>query len=59
VGEPWRTYHDPDALHQELLEIGFSQVSILSPQQAKDLYYRERNNSLPPPVRASIARAIV
>jgi methyltransferase (TIGR00027 family) len=59
VGEPWRTYHDPDALHRELLEIGFSQVSFLSPQQARDLYYRGRDNSLPPPMRASIARAIV
>lgn len=59
AGEPWRTYHDPDALRRDLLEMGFSQVSFLSPQQAKDLYYREGDNSLPPPRRASIARAFV
>jgi methyltransferase (TIGR00027 family) len=59
VGEPWRTYHDPDVLHRELFEIGFSQVSFLSPEEAKYLYYRDRRDGLPPPRRTSIARAIV
>jgi methyltransferase (TIGR00027 family) len=59
VGEPWRSYHDPDTLKRELLETGFSQVSILSPEEAKDLYYRDRRDGLPPPRRSSIARATV
>jgi methyltransferase (TIGR00027 family) len=59
VGEPWRTYHDPDVLRRELFEIGFSGVSFLSPQEAKDRYYRDRCDGLPPPRRISIARAVV
>lgn len=59
VGEPWRSYHDPDALGRELSEIGFSQIAFLSPQEAKDLYYRDRSDGLPPPRRSSIARATV
>jgi methyltransferase (TIGR00027 family) len=59
VGEPWRSYHDPDVLRRELFEIGFSGVSFLSPQEAKDRYYRDRCDGLPPPHRVSIARAVV
>jgi methyltransferase (TIGR00027 family) len=59
VGEPWRTYHDPDALRRELSEIGFSQIAFLSPEEAKQLYYRDRRDGLPPPRRTTIARAIV
>ena len=59
VGEPWRSYHDPDALGRELSEIGFSQIAFLSPDEAKDRYYRDRSDGLPPPRRSSIARATV
>jgi methyltransferase (TIGR00027 family) len=59
VGEPWRTYHEPETLGRELSENGFSQVSFLSPQEAKHLYYRDRRDGLPPPRRIAIARAIV
>lgn len=59
VGEPWRSYHDPDTLRQELSGIGFSQISFLSPEEAKRLYYRDRRDSFPPPRRTTIARAIV
>jgi O-methyltransferase involved in polyketide biosynthesis len=59
VGEPWRSYHDPDALRRELFEIGFSQISFLLPQQAKDRYYQDRRDGLPPPRRVTIARAVV
>jgi len=59
LGEPWRSYHDPAALCRELSEAGFSRVSLLSPEEAKDLYYRERTDGLPPPRRSSIGRAIV
>lgn len=59
VGEPWRSYHDPDVLRRELSEIGFSQVSFLSPQEAEARYYRDRRDGLPSPRRISIARAMV
>jgi len=59
VGEPWLSYHDPDALSAELSEMGFSRVAILSPAEAEQLYYRDRSDGLPPPRRATIARAIV
>ncbi|HKF23250.1 MAG TPA: SAM-dependent methyltransferase [Candidatus Angelobacter sp.] len=59
VGEPWRTYHSPEELTRQLLKSGFSEVSVLSPQEAKDLYYRDRQDNLPPPSRSSIACAIV
>lgn len=59
VGEPWRTYHDPDSLLRELREAGFSRVSLLSPDEARDRYFRERHDRLPPPRRTSIGRALV
>ena len=59
VGEPWQTYHDPNELYRELSELGFSQVTILSPDEARDRYYRGRVDGLPPPRRATLARAIV
>ncbi len=59
VGEPFRTYHDPDTLYSELLEIGYSQVAILTPEQAADLYYSGTGVVLPPPRRAAIACANV
>ena len=59
VGEPWCTYHDPDSLRCELREAGFSRVSLLSPQEAKDRYYRQRHDGLPPPSRTSIGRAFI
>ena len=59
VGEPFRTYHDPDTLYRELLEIGYSQVAILTPEQAADLYYSGTGVVLPAPRRAAIACAHV
>jgi methyltransferase (TIGR00027 family) len=59
VGEPWRSYHDPDELRRELSETGFSQISFLSPQEAEHLYYRDRQDDLRPPRRTAIGRAVV
>lgn len=58
-GEPWRTYHEPEALQKQLGEMGFSEVSILSPEEAEQRYFGGRSDGLPVPKRASIARAIV
>lgn len=59
LGEPWRSYHDPDLLRKELREAKFSRVCFLSPQEAERLYYRDRRDGLPPPRHAGIARATV
>jgi len=59
VGEPWRTYHEPQALRCALVEAGFSSVDFLLPEQAERLYFAGRADKLPPPRRASIARAVV
>lgn len=59
AGEPWLSYHDPDALAGELSKLGFSRVSFLSPEDARHLYYQVRGDGLPPPRRITIARAIV
>jgi methyltransferase (TIGR00027 family) len=59
AGEPWRSYYDPEALGAELSSAGFSQVTFLSPETAKELYYRDRSDALPPPRRITIGRAVV
>ena len=59
VGEPWRSYYDPDVLCGELTGVGFSQVTFLLPEVAKELYYRDRTDALPPPRRVTIGRAVV
>lgn len=59
VGEPWLAYYTPEELTQQLLECGFSKVSMLLPEEAKNLYYANRTDGLPPPRRTSITRAIV
>lgn len=53
VGEPWRTYYEPDSLRHELLRAGFSGVSFLTPEEARSLYYCHRRDTLPPLRRAS------
>jgi len=59
AGEPWRGSYHPDALGAELSALGFSQVTFLSPETARELYYRDRTDSLPPPRRITIGRAVV
>jgi methyltransferase (TIGR00027 family) len=55
VGEPFRTFHDPDTLYRDLLRIGYSRVAILQPEEAAELYYSGTGSTLPPPRRAAIA----
>lgn len=59
AGEPWRSYHDPGVLAGELAEVGFSRITFLAPEAAKELYYRGRTDALPPPRRVTIGRALV
>lgn len=58
-GEPWLTRFTPEELTAALRSAGFSRISILSPEEAFDHYYRNRADGLPPPRRASIATAEV
>jgi methyltransferase (TIGR00027 family) len=59
LGEPWRTYHEPEAIKEALLKAGFTSVDFLSPEEAGRLYFRGRTDGLPPPQRTAIARAVV
>ena len=59
MGEPWRTFTDPDELVLKLRGLGFADVSLLSPADAAARYFRGRTDGLPPPRRASIAAAVV
>ncbi len=57
LGEPWLTHFEPQALVDRLRRFGFSEVALLSPEEAVDRYFRDRTNYLPPPRRTSIAFA--
>ena len=59
VGEPWQSYHQPDELRRELRAAGFSEISMLSPEQARELYFHDRTDGLRAPRRSFIARAVV
>ena len=59
IGEPFRCYLESDAVIALCRRSGFSFVDILSPQDAHRRYFADRVDDLPPPARASIARAVV
>lgn len=46
VGEPWRSYFDPDLLTQELGAIGFAEVADMGPEQINARYFRDRADRL-------------
>ncbi|HEY2375054.1 MAG TPA: class I SAM-dependent methyltransferase [Gemmatimonadaceae bacterium] len=59
VGEPWRTYFDPDQLSEKLRAVGFNSVELLTPDEAARRYFTGRTDALPPPRWSSIVSAIV
>jgi methyltransferase (TIGR00027 family) len=59
LGEPWRTFVDPEQLLDKLRRFGFSTVSLLTPAEADERYFRGREDGLPPPRHATIGSAIV
>jgi methyltransferase (TIGR00027 family) len=59
VGEPWRTFVDPDDLLRELREHGFSEASLLMPDEAAARYFKGRSDGLPPPRHSTIGWAVV
>jgi methyltransferase (TIGR00027 family) len=59
VGEPWRTFHEPEELERKLRQMGYSSLHFLSPAEAAALYYTGRPHGLPAPSQCNIATAIV
>jgi O-methyltransferase involved in polyketide biosynthesis len=59
LGEPWRTFIDPPELEEKLRRFGFTDITVLSPEDAEARYFRGRADGLPPPRRSSVAAAIV
>lgn len=58
VGEPWLTYFEPDALERKLRGMGFTAIKFLTPPAAGALYFSDRSDELPIPVRTTIASAM-
>jgi methyltransferase (TIGR00027 family) len=59
LGEPWISYFTTGTLESLLRERGFSEVWFLSREEAEHRYYTGRRDDLRPPIRVSIAAAIV
>jgi len=59
MGEPWRSYFEPERLREMLLGSGFSQVTFLTPEAAEERYFRGRTDALRAPRRVRLGRAEV
>ena len=60
MGEPWLSRVDGAALRVSLPELGFSELFLLGPDEARGLYLdAPRDDGLEPPRNATIATAIV
>lgn len=57
IGEPWRTFHQPDELDGKLRSMGYASIHFLEPAEAVALYYAGRPHGLPAPSHCSIATA--
>jgi methyltransferase (TIGR00027 family) len=59
MGEPWRSYFEPERLREMLLHSGFSEVAFLAPSTAEGRYFRGRRDALRPPRHVRLGRAVV
>jgi methyltransferase (TIGR00027 family) len=59
MGEPWRSYFEPEDLQRMLLRSGFSDVSFLTPEDAGERYFRGRTDALRAPRHVRLGRATV
>jgi methyltransferase (TIGR00027 family) len=59
MGEPWRSYFQPERLRELLLRSGFSDVSFLTPAEAEERYFRGRTDALRAPRQVRVGRARV
>jgi methyltransferase (TIGR00027 family) len=58
VGEPFLSRFEPEAMTTKLLAAGFTQVDLLSREEALKLYFRDGHRDLAPPRRIGFASAI-
>jgi methyltransferase (TIGR00027 family) len=58
-GEPWVSYFTPEEFEEMLRSLGFSDVSLLSREEAVRRYYADRTDGFEAPPRVSIAAASV
>lgn len=59
VGEPWLSRFRPDYLASQLLRMGFSEVTHLTPEQAYARYLKNRHDGLAGRCGEQMMRAIV
>ena len=59
AGEPWLSYFTIGELTEKLKSHGFSEISFLSPDEARSLYFARRTDGLDNIDKVNIARAIV
>jgi methyltransferase (TIGR00027 family) len=59
LGEPWLTFFTPSEISDHLMELGFSHVSHLTPEDAAARYFINRHDGLRPPHYARYVRATV
>ena len=61
-GEPLISRHDPNALETKLRDMGFSEVHLLRPTEAKARYWagrKEGGDALQPPEKTSVGTVVV
>lgn len=59
MGEPWRTFYDPEVLVKKLKAMGFSNIPFLTPEDAEENYLKGRTDGLRAPKRGRLASAVV
>jgi O-methyltransferase involved in polyketide biosynthesis len=59
LGEPWRTYFNPEEIIRHLAALGFQETSMLNTGEAERALFQGRSDGLHAPRRGGIAAAIV
>jgi O-methyltransferase involved in polyketide biosynthesis len=59
IGEPWRTFLEPESVPSRLRALGFSAVEVLTPEQANQRYFGGRVDRLRVPASSHMATAFV
>jgi methyltransferase (TIGR00027 family) len=59
MGEPRQTHFDTGELAQSLHDLGFSEIAMLSPEEAEQIYFQGRNDGLRAPQRGGLAAAVM
>jgi methyltransferase (TIGR00027 family) len=59
VGEPWLSRLHPDQLSSKLRALGFSRIAHLTPDEARERYFRDRSDGLKERQGEQLMRAVV